>query len=108
MSPAQLAERVIAWGGLTKVTPSDAVLIQVCEATLSHVQGLPVVADLPDPGASWPGSVVLGTVMLAARLYRRRNSPNGVETITADGVAYVARYDSDVARMLRTDAPQVG
>ena len=46
--------------------------------------------------------------MLAARLYRRRNSPNGLETITADGVAYVARYDSDIAAMLATDYPTVG
>lgn len=108
MTPAQLAERVIAWGGLSKVAPGDAVLSQVCEATVSHVQGLPVVADRSDPAAAWAGSVELGTVMLALRLYRRRNSPNGVETITGDGVAYVARYDTDVARLLRTDVPQVG
>ena len=47
-------------------------------------------------------------VMLASRMYRRRNSPTGIDTITADGVTYVTRYDSDIASMLRLDSPQVG
>lgn len=52
-----------------------------------------------------------GAMMLAARLYRRRNSPDGVQAITDSGAAYVARTDPDVARLLRIDqyaVPKVG
>lgn len=50
--------------------------------------------------------------MLAARLYRRRNSPEGVQGITPEGVAVgIVRSDADIARLLRIDGfavPQVG
>jgi hypothetical protein len=42
----------------------------------------------------------LGARMLAARLYRRRSSPEGVATFTADGAAYVQRNDPDIAMLL--------
>lgn len=42
-----------------------------------------------------------GAVMFAARLYRRRNSPGGIESF-ADSVTYVARWDPEIARFLRT------
>jgi hypothetical protein len=42
----------------------------------------------------------LGAAMLGARLYRRRNSPEGVATFTADGAVYVQRNDPDVAMLL--------
>ena len=48
--------------------------------------------------------------MLAARLFRRRNSPGGVEAFT-DGAVYVARTDPDVAALLSIGPykpPQVG
>lgn len=54
--------------------------------------------------------VYQAAVMLAARLFRRRNSPGGVETF-ADSIAYVARYDPDIQRALRIGAytwPGVG
>jgi len=49
--------------------------------------------------------------MLAARMYRRRNSPSGVEAITDAGTSFVARYDSDISRLLRLDGfaqPRIG
>ena len=106
MTPASLATDVVAWGNL-KVAPSDAALVRVCEATVAYVSALPVVANAT--AGEWTETVRLGAVMLAARLYRRRNSPNGLETIGAEGIAtYVSRHDSDVARMLRTEVPSVG
>lgn len=57
------------------------------------------------------GDVALAGTMLAARLYRRRNSPDGVQGMTDGAVAYVARTDPDVARLLRIDqyqTPQIG
>lgn len=50
----------------------------------------------------------LGAVMLAARLVRRRNSPEGVVAITEAGPYYVARLDPDVALLLGLDRPGVG
>jgi hypothetical protein len=50
--------------------------------------------------------------MLAGRLYRRRNSPAGVEAFSdLGGAVYVQRNDPDIALLLRTGAyarPMVG
>jgi len=62
-------------------------------------------------GNEWPAGVELGAVMLAARLHRRRNSSNGVESFSDMGTSYVSRYDSDLDRQLRINAwspPVVG
>lgn len=64
---------------------------------------------LADPAPdAWPADLVQGGLMLAARLYRRRNSPNGVEAFAVGGPVYVRRNDPDVAMMLDLDAPMVG
>lgn len=55
--------------------------------------------------------VVTGASMLASRLFRRRNSPAGVESFGAQGAAYVMRNDPDIAMLLRLGpwaAPVVG
>lgn len=54
----------------------------------------------PADGHAWPDDYVLGTVMLAAQLYRRRNTPGGVEQFGETGV-YVRAIDADVERLLR-------
>jgi hypothetical protein len=41
-----------------------------------------------------------GAKLLAARLDRRRNSPEGVATFTAEGAVYVQRNDPDIAMTL--------
>ena len=50
----------------------------------------------------------LGALMLAARLVRRRNSPEGVQAVTELGPVYVSRNDPDVALLLGLDLPKVG
>jgi len=55
--------------------------------------------------------VYQAAVMYAAREYRRRNSPGGIESITDAGATYVSKYDSDIERALRTGTwaePAVG
>jgi hypothetical protein len=50
-------------------------------------------------------------VMYAAREYRRRNSPGGIDSVTDAGAVYVSKYDSDIERALRTGTwaqPAVG
>lgn len=44
-----------------------------------------------------------GAVMFAARLYVRRSSPSGIQ-LYGDAPSFVARYDPDIDRALRTGA----
>ncbi len=44
-----------------------------------------------------------GAVMYAAREYRRRNSPAGIETF-GDVTSFVTRFDPDIDRALQTGA----
>ena len=112
----------LSWLGINVDTASgpdvDAATI-VAPAVRSFVESIP---DLPtvtvtdpdtlEPVTRWADKVELGAVMLAARLVRRRNSPQGVAAFTEQGgAAYVSRHDPDVAQMLRIGsyaAPQVG
>lgn len=60
---------------------------------------------------TWGDDQKLGATMLAARVYRRRNSPAGVETIGDMGPTYVSRYDPDLEMLLgfgQWQAPRVG
>lgn len=75
---------MLRWHGLS-VTPDDD-------------DTAPAAEELPD----WPADLYRGAVMLAARLYRRKQSPDA--TIAADGEfgpMYVARNDPDIAMLLR-------
>lgn len=66
---------------------------------------------LEDWQAPEVANVVEGATMLAGRLFRRKNSPAGVEAFGADGAVYVQRNDPDVAMLLGLGAwqgPAVG
>jgi hypothetical protein len=54
----------------------------------------------PGPDGEWDAAKRLGATMLAGRLYRRRNSAEGVATFTTDGAVYVQRNDPDIALLL--------
>lgn len=104
--PGITEEEVTAW---TK-EPASPNLKLVVAAVNGYVSGLPVVQHL-DPADPWPQDVQLGALMLAGRLIKRRNSPNGIEAATDLNVTYTARYDSDISRLLKLDghrAPAVG
>lgn len=107
MQPRALTEEEVTdWSK----EPAGPNLKQCVEATTDYVNSLPVVASLPEE-EPWPADVRLGALMLAARLIKRRNSPNGIEATTDINVTYTARYDSDIARLLRIDTfrkPMVG
>lgn len=61
-----------------------------------------------DPDRPWPADIVQGATMLAARLWRRKDSPAGVEAVGELAPAYVMHNDPDIAMLLRLNAPQVG
>jgi hypothetical protein len=73
-----------------------------------YVESLPNIdRDFFD---AWDKTTILGAVMLAARMYRRKNSPGGIEAV-GEMTTYVSRYDSDIARLLNIDSfrkPMVG
>lgn len=103
--PANLKARL----GLTD-TADDVFVGAVAAAVNVKVRRWPVAARAADLG-EWPADVTEGAMMLAARLYRRRNSASGVEAFGAEGVLYVRRNDPDIALLLELGeyaGPQVG
>lgn len=113
------------WPAVTPITPADvkawlkidaddtdddAILTGICEAVMWWVAALPYVAGL-DPEMDWPPDVHQGAVQLAARWYRRRLSPSGIDAITDAGAVYVARSDPEISQLLHLDNhafPRVG
>jgi hypothetical protein len=97
-------------------TADDQLILAAVDAANAYVWTLParVMMYLPTdpPTYQWPADTVLGATMLAGRLYRRRNSPAGVESFSdLGGAVYVQRNDPDIALLLRTGAyarPMVG
>ena len=62
-------------------------------------------------GPVWSDRQKHGATMLAARIYRRRNSPAGVESIGELGPTYVSRFDPDLDMLLglgHWQPPRVG
>lgn len=108
-APIVTPTRLIAYSGLN-VTAEDPDLIDVCAAVDEFVRGLPSVAQFVDPLNldDWPSRYALGARMLAARLWKRRNSPEGVAAFTGEGVIYVRRTDPDVAEQLRLNFGAIG
>jgi hypothetical protein len=103
-------ERVLSWikvqdkAAAAEAGEVDAVVLAV-NAVLRR--WVPVPAE----GQPWPDDVALGSVMLAGRLWRRRNTPGGVESFGQEGAFYVQRNDPDVALLLGLGAyvqPMVG
>lgn len=73
---------------------------QLAIASDSLTFGTPAYPTAPGPPPQWPDYVTLGGTMLAARLWRRKDSPSGVEAFTDQGAVYVSRNDPDVAQLL--------
>jgi hypothetical protein len=92
-------------------TNDDADLDDIVEAVDEFVRGLTSVERLAEfltADGVWPARYRLGAKMLAGRLLRRKNSPEGVATFVGEGVAYVRRVDPDVASLLRLNLPSAG
>ena len=95
----------------------DAETVRVCAMTEAYVERCrPEFTDTtteppPVPGYVPDAEVYHGAVMYAARELRRRNSPAGIETFADGGATFVAKYDADIERALRTgqwSRPAVG
>jgi hypothetical protein len=97
---------VISWMKLPVSEQVDNDNLELVVASVNaYVASLPTI-DIEAWG-DWAPTTILGATMLASRVYRRRNSVNGIESFTeGGGTAYVSRYDSDIARLLHTDIYQ--
>lgn len=73
----------------------DPVLLEVVEAVRTLV---PTWRERP--AAGWAAHHHLGATMLAARLYRRKDSPGGMAEFGTEGAAYVSGNWPDVAMLL--------
>lgn len=107
LSPADVKE----WLRLNEQdTTDDALLLRVSAQTEPYVQRcrpefLTTTTD-PDTGEEVStfepdAEAYQGAVMYAARQYARRNSPQGV-MVLGDQPSFVARYDPDIDKALRT------
>lgn len=86
----------------TEDTRDDARLQAIIDATNAMLRRYPSASiALQTSPASWPADFALGAAMLCARLFKRRNSPAGVEAMGQLGAAYVMRNDPDIAQLLR-------
>lgn len=95
-----IAQEVIDWMGVD-LPENDSHLALVIPAVNEYVDSLPSIGRKWD--GAWLDSTVLGAIMLAARMYRRKNSPGGIESV-GDTTTFVSRYDSDIARLLNIDS----
>ncbi len=89
----------------------DASLQLAVDAANDVVRGFRVAQLVADTPEDWPARVVTGATMLAGRVHRRRNTPDGVQTLTDQGAVYVSRNDPDVAQLLQLGSyakPSVG
>lgn len=125
-APVTTTAKVKSWAGITGTT-HDADLDEIVAAVDEFVRelesvrvrdqiavdethpagGWPSLPEDPDVPV-WPNRYALGAKMLAAKLNRRKNSPEGVATFVGEGVAYVRRNDPDVAALLRLNFPVAG
>lgn len=109
MTPSEIVAEVVRWSGLRTTDASDPALRLAADAVAAYVEGLPILANRADTSAAWPAGVRLGAVMLTARTWRRKDTPTGVASVGDDGsIAYVARFDPDMSRLLGLDGMAVG
>ena len=98
--------------GLLGITDGlqDSSLELAINATNAWVCQLPIVRDevlegidleAPPEDFVWRPDVVQGATLLAARIFRRRSSTEGVAAFGDQGAIYVQRNDPDVALLLR-------
>lgn len=112
---ATTVEQVKAYLAITDAR-DDATIALVVDAVNDQVEqwhGGPTVPTADGAELAYRAKYQQGATMLAARVYRRRNSPNGVEDYGSElaGAIYTRSTDPDVAQLLelgRYERPAVG
>ena len=81
----------------------DSLILAVCAQTEPYVQRCRPEFTNADGVYVPDDETYQGARMFAAREYRRRNSPSGIESF-GDVTSFVARFDPDIDRALQTGA----
>lgn len=83
----------------------DEALTRRLDAAVAFVERVrPRFNYTDDPTSTLPAptaDLVLGTLMLASRLYTRRSSPDGLVALADMATGRVPSFDPDIERMLR-------
>ncbi|MCL1871950.1 MAG: hypothetical protein FWF90_16260 [Promicromonosporaceae bacterium] len=98
LSPADVKEWL---HGNQQPVDSEDRLVSVCAAAEPYVERCRPEWKTKDGGYEPDAETYHGAVMYAAREFRRRNSPAGVE-VYGEGVTFVRRFDPDIDRALQT------
>ncbi|UVJ37981.1 hypothetical protein [Arthrobacter sp. CJ23] len=97
---------VIGFMGITQNLDSLELIVP---AVNYYVDALP---QIDRNVAGWESTTKFAAVLLAARWYKRRNSPGAtIDGAMDGGQIRITKYDSDIARLLHIDGfeqPQVG
>lgn len=89
------AASVSQWGGFSTPTGDDLVQLQaVIDAVDEHIERYYVTSD------GYEATVTLAVLMQASRLWKRRQSIDGVAAIGDFGPIRVSRLDPDVSELL--------
>lgn len=84
--------------------PDTSVMDQCIDAAVAFV------SRYKGPADEWDAATNLGCIMQAAGLFRRRNTPGGIDTF-GESAMYTRAVDSEVERLLRIGRyalPRVG
>lgn len=91
---------VAGWLAMTvRSSEVDSLLQRCLDATVSHIAGR-LGGWVPVP---WPSHVETAVLIQTSRLYKRRNSPEGVAGFGEFGVVRVSSLDPDVETLLGRD-----
>lgn len=90
--------QVISWADLKGILTDDEDLSLVVGFVNHYVDTLPTIDRLED-GLSWAPNTTYGALLLANKMYRRKNSPDGIVSL-GESTMYVSRFDSDISRAL--------
>ena len=100
-------DHVATWLGLDDLSPADTAVLELV-ATQASIYTERCRQDLwqatLEGGKVFvvDGEAYQGATMFAARQFRRRNTPSGLQHFGDAGVSYVSRWDADIDRALRT------
>ena len=97
-----VVDDVVRWLGLRTISSSEAeVLTDIVETANAAIDArLMPVAVAPPVDPVIEAEVDQGKLLYAARLWKRRNSPEGVAGFGEFGVVRVAQLDPDVERLI--------
>lgn len=98
LSVEQLISETVTWLGVEKIHTHTDQVEKAAKATIEYVNSLPHIDKTPT--GEWAETTKLGAIMYCGRLSLRFMSPNGIEEVSLNGVAYVSKYDSDIDRLL--------